>query len=163
MGGTKIFVLQMKDVIKLALFALFGLALIILLVLIFIPRQAQEEGNIPAARPMPANQPAAYYRVPPSAATARYIPGTYISSIVIHDRPVDIKVTVTEDSITAIEMSELYESQRLLYPLFETLMERVTDDILFYQTADIVIHNDFPVTTSILQQAVASALYQASR
>jgi len=154
----------MKDVIKLALFALFGLALIILLVLIFIPRQAQEapEGQgIPAGRPV--NQPAAYYPIPPSAATARYIPGTYISSIIIHDRPVDIKVTVTENSITAIEMSELYESQRILYPLFETLMERVSDDILFYQTADIVIHNDFPVTTGILQQAVASALYQASR
>jgi len=142
MGGTKIFVLRIKDVIRLAAFALAGLIILGVLVFLFVPRQGQGP---------PAMEPAANM----------YIPGTYTASIILNDRPVDIVVTVTENEIVAIEMTEMYESQRMLFPLFEPMMERVSDDVLFYQSADIVIHNDFPVTTGILQQAVVAALDQA--
>jgi len=142
MGGTKIFVLRIKDLIRLGVFVLAGLIILGVLAFLFIPRQGQET---------PAMEPAA----------ALYIPGTYTASIILNDRPVDIVVTVTESQIVAIEMTEMYESQRKLFPLFEPMMERVSDDVLFYQRADIVIHNDFPVTTGILQQAVAAALDQA--
>ena len=141
MGGTKIFVLRIKDVMRLAAFAIAGLIILGVLAFLFIPRQGQE------SRPM---EP-----------TARYIPGTYTSTIILNDRPVDILVTVTEHEIVAVEMTEMYESQRVLFPLFEPMMERVSDDVLFYQRADMVIHNDFPVTTGILQQAVVAALDQA--
>ena len=142
MGGTKIFVLRIKDLIRLGVFVLAGLIVLGVMAFLFIPRQGQET---------PDREPAA----------TLYVPGTYTASIILNDRPVDIIVTVTENEIVAIEMTEMYESQRILFPLFEPMMERVSDDVLFYQRADIVIHNDFPVTTGILQQAVAAALDQA--
>jgi len=142
MGGTKIFVLRIKDVMRLAAFAIAGLIILGVLAFLFIPRQGQES---------PSVEPAAI----------RYIPGTYTSTIILNDRPVDILVTVTEYEIVSVEMTEMYESQRVLFPLFEPMMERVSDDVLFYQRADMVIHNDFPVTTGILQQAVVAALDQA--
>ena len=142
MGGTKIFVLRIKDVMRLAAFAIAGLIILGVLAFLFIPRQGQES---------PPMEPSAN----------RYIPGTYTSTIILNDRPVDILVTVTEYEIVSVEMTEMYESQRILFPLFEPMMERVSDDVLFYQRADMVIHNDFPVTTGILQQAVVAALDQA--
>ena len=144
MGGTKIFVLQIKDLIRLGAIILIGLIVLGVLVFFFIPRQGSDTAPIPAA-----------------PTTSIYIPGTYAATIILNDRPLDILVTVTETEILSIEMSEMYESQRMLFPLFEPLMARVSDDVLFYQSADIVIHNDFPVTTGILQQAVIAALDQA--
>ena len=144
MGGTKIFVLQIKDLIRLGAIVLIGLIVLGVLVFFFIPRQGRVAAPIPAA-----------------PTTSVYIPGTYAATIILNDRPLDIMVTVTETEIISVEMSEMYESQRMLFPLFEPLMARVSDDVLFYQSADIVIHNDFPVTTGILKQAVVAALEQA--
>jgi len=142
MGGTKIFVLRIKDIIKIAAIAIAGLVILGLLVYLFIPRGGQE-----VPRPI---QPA-----------AMYMPGTYMSTIILNDRPLDIFVTVTANEIIAVEMTEMYESQRLLFPLFESAMARLSDDVLFYQRTDVVVHNDYPVTTGLLQQAVDYALGQA--
>jgi len=148
MGGTKIFVLQVKDLIRIGAFALVGIVVLIVLAVLFLQRPSQDANRQDAVE---LNAPA----------HVRYIPGTYTSRIVLNDRPVDVTVTVSEYEIVSVEMSELYESQRALFPLLEPMMERVSDDVLFYQTANIVIHNDFPVTTGILQQAVVAALDQA--
>ena len=148
MGGTKIFVLQIRDLLKAAVFAVIGLVVLVLLVYLFMPRQNGQELPVPTA-------------LAPQD-TALFSPGTYTASIILNDRPLEVMVTVTEYEITSIEMSEMYESQRMLFPLFEPIMARVSDDILFYQSIDIVIYNDYPVTTGILQQAVAAALDQAT-
>ena len=146
MGGTRIFVLRIKDIIKFAIFVVIGIIILGALAFFFLPR---DEGNTQRIAPVPAT------------GAALYIPGTYSSTIVLNDRPLEVFVTVTENEIVAVEMAEMYESQRLLFPLFEPLMARVSDDVLFYQRADIEIRNDFPVTTGILQQAVMVALDQA--
>lgn len=140
MGGTKIFVLQMKDLIRTTVFAVLGLALIVLLVILFIPRQKPQNTD-------------------PSSL---YIPGTYSSAIILHDQPVDVLVTVTDNEITAVEMSEMESAQRTFYPLFEPALSDLAAEILHYQTADIVPETDSPVTTSILRKAVSDALAQAS-
>lgn len=139
MGGTKIFVLQMKDLIRTAVFALLGLVLVILLVILFIPRQKA------AAEP-----------------STLYIPGTYSSSIILNDEPLDVSVTVSDNEITSVEMTDMAGIQRTFYPLFEPAMTDLSAEILYYQSADIVPDTDYPVTTGILQQAVAMALGNAS-
>jgi len=148
MGGTKIFVLQVKDLIRIGAFVLVGIVVLVVLAVLFLQRPGQNANRQEAVQLSTENQ-------------VRYIPGTYTARLFLNDRPVDVLVTVSEYEIVSVEMSELYESQRALFPLFEPMMERLSDDILFYQTADIVIHNDFPVTTGILQQAVVAALDQA--
>lgn len=145
MGGTRIFVLRIKDVIRIAAFVVAGLIILGVLAFFFLPGTGRE-----AEAPLR-----------PAPATGLYIPGTYTASIILNDRPLEVIVTVTENEIVAIEMTEMYESQRLLFPLFEPMMERVSDDILFYQRADVAIYNENPVTTGILQSAVIAALDQA--
>jgi len=147
MVGTKIFVLRIKDVIRIGAFAVAGIIILAVLAFLFIPRGGGAEAPRPGT-------------IEPTGAI--YIPGTYTASIILNDRPVEVTVTVTETEIVAVEMTRMYESQRLLFPLFEPMMERVSDDVLFYQRVDMAIHSDFPVTTGILQQAVAVALDQAA-
>ena len=140
MGGTKIFVLQMKDVIRIAAFALLGLVLIALLVILFIPKHG---ANAPGGASM-------------------YTPGKYSSSIILYDQPVDVSVTVSDNEITAVNMTEMAEIQRVFYPLFEPAMDDLAAEVLQYQSADIVPQTEAPVTTDILRQAVSAALLQAS-
>ena len=127
--------------------ALAGLALLVVLIYFLAFRDGQSEGM------------ASYGGM--GGLGGSFVPGTYVASFYLHDMPVDVMVTVSETEITAIEMGEMADSQRLMFPLFEPIMARVSDDVLFYQRADIRIHNDFPVTTGILQDAVQMALAQA--
>lgn len=140
MGGTKIFVLQLKDLIKSAVFAVIGLLLIILLIYLFVPRnKAQTE---------------------PEQASS-YIPGTYTSDIILHSNPVNVEVTVTETEIVSVDLKNMAETQEVFYPLFTPTMETLSGDIVKYQTADIASSAEYPVTERILLNAVAAALEKA--
>jgi uncharacterized protein with FMN-binding domain len=142
MVGTKIFVLQMKDLIRMAVFAVLGLILIILLVFLFIPRGSGDNA-------------------PPSGPASRYIPGTYSSSIILNGQAVDVYVTVTDNVITGVEMADMDFTQRVFYPLFKPRMADLATEVLYYQSAEIIPSTDHPITTGILQQAVAAALSKA--
>jgi uncharacterized protein with FMN-binding domain len=139
MGGTRIFVLQMKDLIRTAIFAALGLILIVLLVILFVSRG----------------------KTPPQTSQGLYIPGEYTSSIVLNGQPVDVRVTVTENEIVGVDLAELEEIQQVFYPLFPPAMNDLAEEVLLYQSADIVPDTDYPVTSSILRQAVVQALDQA--
>ncbi|MCL2216157.1 MAG: hypothetical protein FWB91_03960 [Defluviitaleaceae bacterium] len=141
MGGTKIFVLQMKSLIRVGIIVLVGLALIIMALVFLLPgRRGTAEEH------------------PQPGATARYIPGTYVSTIILNDVPVHVRVTVSENEILSIYMTDMADIQRVFYPLFEPRMHDLAQEILRYQSAHINPQTDYPVTTGILQQAVISAL-----
>jgi hypothetical protein len=142
MVGTKIFVLQMKDLVRMAVFAVLGLILIILLAFLFIPKG--RGGN-----------------ATPNEPTSLYIPGTYTSSIILNGQPVDVYVTVTDTAITEVEMADMDFTQKIFYPLFEPRMADLVSEVLYFQTADITPSTDHPVTTGILHQAISAALSQA--
>ena len=143
MGGTKIFVLQMKDLIRIGAIVLAGLALVILALVLLVGRGGR---NTPV-------EPAAY---------DIFVPGTYSSVIILNDKPIEVRVTVNETEILEIYMTEMAEIQRVFYPLFEPRLLDLTTEVLRYQTALISPATDYPVTTSILQRAVKTALERAA-
>ena len=143
MGGTKIFVLHKKDLIRVGVAIVLGLILMIFALVLLLPGRS---GDIPA--------PGAY---------DRFIPGTYVSTIILNDKPVDVRVTVSENEILAITMSDMAEIQRVFYPLFEPRMSDLAEEILRHQSAIITPATDYPVTTNILHQAVKAALSVAER
>ena len=146
MGGTRIFVLQMKDVIRVGIFAILGLALLILLLVILIPGRRAE------------GEPAVYYY---QLATTRFIPGTYASTIVLNDEPVEVRVTVSENEILAIYMTDMADIQRVFFPLFEPRLQDLAEEVLRHQSAYIYPATDYPVTTGILHDAIMAALRRA--
>jgi len=144
MGGTKIFVLQMKDLIRIGIFALLGLALVILLLVLLVPRG---RGAVP-------EDEQAY-------AAGRFVPGTYASTIILNNEPVQVRVTVSEEDILMVYLAGMDEIQRTFYPLFEPRMYDLAQEVLRYQSAYIYPQTDYPVTTGILHEAVIEALRMA--
>ena len=143
MGGTKIFVLKLKDLIRIGIFVLLGLALVILLLVLLVPRGRGGGGEPEAGYPYPSG---------------RFIPGTYVSTIVLNDGPVHVRVTVSENEILMVYLTGMDEVQRVFYPLFEPRMRDLAEEVLRAQSAYIQPQTDYPVTTQILQDAVIAAL-----
>ncbi|MCL1862582.1 MAG: hypothetical protein FWF78_03335 [Defluviitaleaceae bacterium] len=137
MSGAKIFVLHKKDLIKMGIIVLVALALIITALVILIPRQTAD------------------------AEISRFIPGVYSSTIVLYDEPLHVRVTVSENEILSVYMTDMADLQRVFYPLFEPRMQDLAEEILRYQSAHITPQTDYPVTTWILHEAVRSALQMA--
>ena len=143
MGGTKIFVLQMKDLIRIGAIVLAALALLILALVLLGGRGGRNNPPEPAVFDL-------------------FVPGTYSSMIILNDKPVEVRVTVNENEILGIYMTEMAEIQRIFYPLFEPRLYDLTSEVLRYQTAAISPATDYPVTTGILQSAVKAALARAA-
>ncbi|MCL2204675.1 MAG: hypothetical protein FWB88_12135 [Defluviitaleaceae bacterium] len=147
MSNPKIFVLQMKDIIRVGIFALLGIALLVLLLVILLPR-GRGTADTHEELPRPTTQ-------------ARYIPGVYAATIILNDEPVQVRVTVSENEILSIYMTDMAEISQIFFPLFEPRMRDLAEEILRYQSAYIEPQTDFPVTTGILQRAVIAALQMA--
>jgi len=139
MGGARIFVLHKKDLIRMGIIALVAIVLVIAALVFLIPgRRTHEQGQ-----------------------TSRFNPGTYSSTILLYDEPVHVRVTVSENEILSIHMTDMADIARTFYPLFEPRMVDLAQEVLRYQTAHIRPQTDYPVTTGILQDAVRSALEMA--
>ncbi|MCL2463420.1 MAG: hypothetical protein FWF44_12195 [Defluviitaleaceae bacterium] len=139
MGGTRIIVLQLKEIIKTAVFVLIGLAVILLLIYLFIPRNKPEINS-----------------------SDLYVPGTYTAEIILHNNPVNVDVKVSKDKILDVTMSNLGETEDVFYPLFQPAMADLSKAIIANQSADIVPSSDYPVTGQIILDAVQNALNQAA-
>jgi uncharacterized protein with FMN-binding domain len=125
----------MKRLIKVGICALIGLILIIALVV---------------------------YLVPGGDAQARdYLPGTYAAQIILHARPVDVTVTVSEKEITDVQLLNMQADQETFYPLFRPTLDELAKQIIKYQTTKIATTPETAVTSKILLQAVDAALRQA--
>jgi uncharacterized protein with FMN-binding domain len=135
MSGAKIFVLHKKDLIRIGIIAVAAIAFVVMALTFLLGRRATE-----------------------AAETSRFIPGTYSSTIVLNDEPLHVRVTVSENEILSILMSDLGETSRVFYPLFEPRMQDLAEEVLYHQSAYINPQTDYPVTTAILQNAVQSAL-----
>lgn len=146
-GGTRIFVLHKKDLIKIGAAVAAGLVLIILALVLIFGGSADE-----------ATPGAGIFN-----SYSRFVPGTYVSTILLNEKPVDINVIVSEDEIIDIYMSAMADVQRVFYPLLEPRMNDLAQEIIRYQSAFIIPSTDYPVTTGILQQAVQAAIASAER
>ena len=144
MGGTKIIVFQLKELIKTIIFAVIGLILIIALIYFFVPKgKAQtNEGN--------------------ETMKVQYNPGEYTQKLTIHSNaPLEIAVTVSEDKITDIKLVGLDEATELFYPLLKPAAETLSKEIINKQTTDIKIPEDFKITGEFLISAIRNALQES--
>ena len=141
MGGTKIFVLQMKQITKALVIA--GVALAVaLLLLIFAGVKGTEDGDMPSAK-------------------ATYNPGVYSSEIILQNKPVVVSVEVNDEKIISVKLDEMEEMQQIFYPLIKPTMETISKEIVRTQTLDISTTTDAKATEEILITAIREALDKA--
>ena len=137
MSGTRIMVFQMKQLIKVGIIILIGLALIIALVFYLLPKNTE------------------------ATQSRGYVPGTYTAQIVLQNQPVDVAVTVDAHEITDVQLLNVNATQELFYPLFQPTMDELTKQIIRYQTTSLATSPENAYTSRILLNAVDAALLQA--
>ena len=132
---SKIFVVKLKDLIRTAIFAIVGIA-IILAIISFI------SGGL--------NKGA-------------YNEGTYTSTIVLHGTPVEVHVTLSKSNIESIKLGDMIETQEVFYPTFSSSFDAIATEVVENQSTSIEINKDYEVASNILLNAIDKAIEQGKR
>ena len=151
---TKIVVLHMKELLYTAVFAILGIALIILLFILFAP----EDNNVP-------NQESTD---PPTSesstemAVSLYIPGLYNTELIVNDQTINVEVIVDAEKITSLQLVDLNETVQTMYPLLQPTFDSLTSQILEKQSLDDISYNqEHRYTSLVLLEAISKALEKA--
>lgn len=137
---TKIVVLHMKEIIYTVVFAALAILLIVLLVVMFKP-----EGTAK------------------NAATKKYTPGIYTSSLTLNNTNLEVEVSVDESRINSIRFSNLDETMATMFPLVQPAIEDIAEQIYDTQSLDDVsLSKDTPYTSQIILDAIREAVEKAT-
>ena len=143
---TKIVVLHVKELIYTGIFAVLGILFIILLIIMFLPKDEKKE-----AAP-----------VMTQTSTNSYVPGIYTTSLILNDNVVEIEVTVDEENINSIRLVNLDEAITTMYPLIQPSFEDLANQIITNQSLDgITYSDDSKYTSMILLNAITASLEKA--
>ena len=143
---TKIVVLHVKELIYTGIFALLGILFIVLLILMFLPKD-KEQDTAATLTPVTANT---------------YVPGVYTTSLILNDNVVEIEVTVDEKNINSIRLVNLDEAVTTMYPLIQPSFEDLANQIITNQSLDgITYSDDSKYTSMILLNAITTSLEKA--
>lgn len=138
---TKIVVIQLKELIYTGLFVVLGILLVLLLIFMFLPKNAKD------------NQ---------AAPTMNYVAGVYSSSLVINNNTIDVEVVVDEDHINSIRLVNLSEAVTTMYPLMQPALDDLTEQIITNQSLEGVTYSeDNKYTSMVLLDAITTALEKA--
>lgn len=143
MATTKIFVLHIRQIIN------FSVVMILILAIIFMSIFFKQKKNL--------NIPDIKKETPSSL----YIPGDYFSQIVLYKKPIQIKVSVDENKILAIDLNKLNYVQQTFYPLLKPTMKNLANKIIEYQNLNFIPQENQTVTQKILLSGISNALAQA--
>ena len=138
-GKTKIFVFHMKELIYTIVFIVLAIVLVWLLIFMFGPDQDKD-----------------------SEETFGYTAGVYTSAIDFQGQTLNVQVTVDEDHINSVSFVNLDEAVTTMYPLMETSMENISQQVCATQSAENITYSeDSQYTTQMLLGAVTDALEKA--
>ncbi len=139
---TKIVVLRMKELIYTGIFVALGILLILLLVYMFSPKDKSSDT---------------------AAASEKYIPGVYTSSIMLNGSAVDVAVTVSAEEIESIQLVNVSEALETMYPLMEPALESLAEQICSTQSLEgLTYASENQYTSQVLLDAVSRALDKAA-
>lgn len=136
---TKIVVLHMKEIIYTAIFIILGILLLIVLAVMFLPKNDSDTS--------PEN---------------RYTPGIYTSTITLNNKDLELEVLVDSSHINAICFTNLDESVEAMYPLMQPTIEYIAEQIYEKQSLDDIQYStESPYTSQLILNAVEEALKKA--
>ncbi len=155
-GKTKIVVLRMRQVVTALLFVGIG----ILLTIILITNFANERQDKEILLENPEDTEGTIDSTTPEGAL--YIPGTYSTQIVLGKENVLLSVTVDQNTIQKVELTEKTEAVDTLYPLLEPTLAQINEKLSETGTLDETLEQtENRYTSMVLLQAIRSSLGQA--
>lgn len=141
---TKIVVLHLKELIYTGIFALLGILFIVLLIIMFVPKDKEETNT-------------------PQTPAETYVPGIYTTSLILNDNAVDVEVIVDETNINDIRIVNLDEAVTTMFPLLEPSFDDLAAQILESQSLEnITYSSDNKYTSMVLLNAIKASLDKAA-
>lgn len=142
MGKSRILVLQLKEIIYTAIFLLFGILLILVVVIMFKSDDETKDTM--------------------SSATQVYTPGIYTSEFALNGNTLSIQVTVDEAAVKNVEFIDIDDSVKKMYPLLETSLDDIVSQLKSgTDISQVSISNDTMYTHKLLINAINDALSEA--
>ena len=143
---TKIVVLRMKELIYTGICVAFGLLFVIILLLVFLPRDKNGTSS------------------PDTPANAVYAPGTYSTQLILGENTIDLEVVADDTgNISDIRLASLDEAATTMYPLLEPTLSSISAQFMETGTLDTIEYDDSTRYTSlILLEALSKTLEKAS-
>ena len=143
MAKTKIIVIQMKEIIYTALFAVVGILLIVLLIILFIPKDSAEDVT---------------------TGEVIYNAGTYTAEITLNNTALGLEVTVDPDRIKSIRLVNLSETVSTMFPLLEPSLNDIETQLKNNVDIDnIVLSENSKYTQTLLIDSIRVILDKARR
>lgn len=139
---TKLVVFQMKELIYTGIFIVLGVLFILLFIFMFLPKEKNEPSSVDSASP--------------------YVAGVYTSSIVLHNQALEVEVVVDTDHINSVRLINLNETVTTMYPLFEPVLESISEQLISGQSIDTVTYPaESQYTSQVLIESIRLALEKA--
>ena len=134
-ANTKIVVLRRKELLYTGIFAALGVLFIILLLMLLLPGKdtdasygTPDSPDDTAATEMPDN--VADVSTGAVADTGNtYIPGIYTTELILGSETVNVEVIVSDHAITSVSLADPSETLTTMYPLLESTMESLNDQL----------------------------------
>ena len=166
-ANTKIVVLRRKELLYTGIFAALGVLFVILLLMLLLPGKAADtSGGTPdspddTAAEMPDN--VADVSTGAVADTGNtYIPGIYTTELILGSETVNVEVIVSDHAITSVSLADASEALTTMYPLLETTMESLNDQLCEMQDPEQVTYSaETRYTSLVLLEAVKASLEKA--
>ena len=166
-ANTKIVVLRRKELLYTGIFAALGVLFIILLLMLLLPgKDTDASYGTPdspdgTAAEMPDN--VADVSTGAVADTGNtYIPGIYTTELILGSETVNVEVIVSDHAITSVSLADPSETLTTMYPLLESTMESLNDQLCEMQDPSQVTYSaETRYTSLVLLEAVKASLEKA--
>ena len=143
-SNTKVVVVKAKELLYTGIFLLLGIILILLLIFMFLPKDNEKE---PAVS---------------TETNAVYVPGVYTSSVQLGENTLDVQVTVDSQNIKSVNIEQLDDSVKTMYPLIEPSIASINEQLSKISSIDeLTFEDESQYTNTILKQAIKNALKKA--
>ena len=166
-ANTKIVVLRRKELLYTGIFAALGVLFIILLLMLLLPGKDTDasygtpDSPDDTAAEMPDN--VADVSTGAVADTGNtYIPGIYTTELILGSETVNVEVIVSDHAITSVSLADPSETLTTMYPLLESTMESLNDQLCEMQDSEQVTYSaETRYTSLVLLEAVKASLEKA--
>lgn len=143
-SNTKVVVFKAKELLYTGIFLLLGIILILLLIFMFLPKDNEKEPAVSTEK------------------NAVYVPGVYTSSVQLGENTLDVQVTVDSQNIKSVNIEQLDDSVKTMYPLIEPSIASINEQLSKISSIDeLTFEDESQYTNTILKQAIKNALKKA--
>lgn len=157
-SNTKIIVLKSKELIYTGIFIVLGILLILLLVYMFSGDSKTDSDKKDTISSSQTQE-----QVEESTETiTTYKPGVYTSELNLGGSQLQVTVTVDENTVSHVDISNLDDTVTAMYPLIQPSLDEINNQIPVVSSMDDITYSkDNQYTTIIIMEAVKQAIEPA--